>query len=63
MRDLEIAQKDHFLDVKFTYCYQALIKIKILNKPSEIVGDPDIFMIGNVMRMKRNKGLYDLERL
>lgn len=79
-RDLEIAQKDHFLDVQFTYCYQALIKIgiavlakkggvkvrsvmghhiKILNKLSEILGDPDIFMIGNVMRMKRNKGLYD----
>ena len=81
VRDLEIAQKDQFLDVRFTYCYQALIKIgmavlakkagvkvrsvmghhiKILDALSEILGDPDIFTIGNAMRMKRNKGLYDV---
>ena len=33
--------------------------IKILNKLSEIMGNPDIFTIGNAMRMKRNKDLYD----
>lgn len=80
VRDLEIAHKDQFTEVKFTYCYQAFIKIgmavlakkggvrvrsvtghhiKILNKLSEIVGNPDIFTIGNAMRMKRNKDLYD----
>ncbi|MDE2010363.1 MAG: hypothetical protein KGJ09_09860 [Candidatus Omnitrophica bacterium] len=79
-RDYGIAQKDQYLDVKFTYCYQALIKIgiavlakkagvkvrsvmghhvKILEKLSEILNDEDIFTIGNAMRMKRNKGLYD----
>ncbi len=80
VRDLNIARKDQFREVKFTYCYQALIKIgmavlakkggvkvrgimghhvKILNKLSEMLGDPDIFTIGNVMRMKRNRDLYD----
>jgi len=79
-RDLDIAQKDQFREVQFTYCYQALIKIgmavlakkgrvkvrsvighhvKILNKLSEILGDQDIFTVGNAMRMKRNKDLYD----
>ena len=33
--------------------------IKILNKLSEIMANPDIFIIGNAMRMKRNKELYD----
>lgn len=80
VRDIEIARKDSFLEVKFTYCYQALIKVgiavlakkggvkvrsvmghhvKILNKLSEILDDADIFIIGNAMRMKRNKDLYD----
>ncbi|HLD87992.1 MAG TPA: hypothetical protein VI955_01560 [Candidatus Omnitrophota bacterium] len=80
VRDLDIARKDQFREVQFTYCYQALIKIgmavlakkggvkvrsvmghhvKILNKLSEILGDPDIFTVGNAMRMKRNKDLYD----
>ena len=80
VRDLEIAREDKFTEVRFTYCYQALIKIgmavlaqkggvkvrsimghhiKILNKLSEILGNPDIFTIGNAMRMKRNKDLYD----
>ncbi len=79
-RDLEIARKDQFIEVKFTYCYQALIKIgmavlakkggvkvrsvaghhiKILSKLSEVMGNPDIFIVGNAMRMKRNKDLYD----
>jgi hypothetical protein len=78
-RDLNIARKDQFREVKFTYCYQALIKIgialqakngvkvrsvighhvKILEKLSEDLSDPDIFTIGNAMRMKRNKDLYD----
>ena len=80
VRDLDIAQKDQFAEVKFTYCYQAYIKrgkaviakkggvkvrsvmrhhVKILNKLSELLSDPDILTIGNVMRMKRNKDLYD----
>ncbi|MBF0479030.1 MAG: hypothetical protein HQL26_06070 [Candidatus Omnitrophica bacterium] len=80
VRDLDIARKDQFEEVQFTYCYQALIKIgiavmaknggvkvrsvmghhiKILEKLSEILGDPDVFTIGNAMRMKRNKDLYD----
>lgn len=79
-RDFNIAQKDPFLEVRFTYCYQALIKIgiavlakkgsekvrsvsghhvKILNKMSEILNDPDIFTIDNAIRMKRNKDVYD----
>ena len=78
-RDLNIARKDQFREVQFTYCYQALIKtgmalqayngvkvrsiighhVKILEKLSEILGDPDVFTIGNAMRMKRNKDLYD----
>ena len=29
LRDLEIAQKDKFHEVRFTYCYQALIKAGI----------------------------------
>ena len=28
-RDYDIAENDGYLDVKFTYCYQALIKIGI----------------------------------
>ena len=80
VRDLDIARKDQFREVQFTYCYQAFIKIgmavlakkdgakvrsvighhvKILNKLSDILGDPDIFTVGNAMRMKRNKDLYD----
>lgn len=78
-RDLNIAQKDQFREVQFTYCYQALIKIgiavqakngvkvrsivghhiKILEKLSENLSDPDVLRVGNVMRIKRNKGLYD----
>ena len=34
--------------------------IKILEKFSEILNDPDVLTIGNVMRLKRNKGLYDV---
>lgn len=80
VRDFNIAKKDSFTEVQFTYCYQALIKIgiallakrgsvkvrsvpghhvKILSKLSEILGDADIFTLGNAMRMKRNRDLYD----
>lgn len=79
-RDLDIARDDQFREVKFTYCYQALIKIgiavlakkglrvrsipghhiKILEKLSEELSDPNISMIGNIMRIKRNKDLYDI---
>ena len=77
-RDLEIAAKDPFSEVRFTYGYQALIKIgtalrareglkvrsipghhvKILERMSEILKDPDILTFGNGMRMKRNQDLY-----
>lgn len=77
-RDLEIAAKDPFLEVRFTYGYQALIKIgigllareglkvrsipghhvKILERMSEILEDPDVLAFGNGMRMKRNQDLY-----
>ena len=77
-RDLEIAAKDPFPEVRFTYGYQALIKtgiallareglkirsipghhVKILERMSEILKDPDILVLGNGMRMKRNQDLY-----
>ena len=80
VRDFKIAKQDNFDEVKFSYCYQALIKagialiakkgnvkvrsipghhIKILEKMSEIMEMPDIFTIGNAMRMKRNRDFYD----
>ena len=77
-RDLEIAEKDPFPEVRFTYAFQALIKtgmalcaqegrkvrslpghhVKILERMSEILADPDILIFGNSMRMKRNQDLY-----
>ena len=77
-RDLEIAAKDPFPEVRFTYGYQALIKtgtallareglkvrsipghhVKILERMSETLNDPDILALGNGMRMKRNQDLY-----
>jgi len=77
-RDLEIAGKDPFPEVRFTYGYQALIKtgtaliareglkvrsvpghhVKILERMSEILKDPDVLVLGNGMRMKRNQDLY-----
>lgn len=77
-RDLEIAEKDPFPEVRFTYAFQALIKIgigvlarkglkirsipghhvKILERMSDSLKDPDIMTIGNAMRMKRNQDLY-----
>ena len=33
--------------------------VKILSKLSELLNAPDIFTIGNAMRMKRNKDIYD----
>lgn len=77
--DLEIARKDPFPEVRFTYSFQALIKggisliakmgnvkvrsipghhAKILEKLSEILNEPDILTMGNVMRKKRNTDLY-----
>lgn len=77
-RDLEIAAKDPFPEVRFTYAFQALIKtgiallareglkvrsvpghhVKILERMSEFLKDPDILTLGNAMRMKRNQDLY-----
>lgn len=79
-RDFEIAEKDHFVEVRFTYAYQALIKggiallakagavkvrsvpghhVKILEKTGEILKSPDVEVIGNAMRTKRNLDLYE----
>jgi hypothetical protein len=77
-RDLEIAEKDRFPEVRFTYAFQALMKVgiallareslkvrsipghhvKILERMSTILKDPDILTFGNGMRMKRNQDLY-----
>ena len=77
-RDLEIAAKDPFAEVRFTYAFQALIKVgiallareglkvrsvpghhvKILERMSELLKDPDILTLGNAMRMTRNQDLY-----
>jgi len=77
-RDLEIAEKDAFPEVRFTYAFQALVKlgiallareglkvrsipghhVKILERLSSILKDPDILTFGNSMRMKRNRDLY-----
>lgn len=32
--------------------------VKVLQKMSEILNNPDVFTIGNAMRMKRNEDLY-----
>ena len=79
LRDFKIAQEDSFTEVRFTYCYQALIKagialiaqkgkvrirsipghhIQVLRKMSELLKDPDIFTVGDAMRMKRNRDFY-----
>ncbi len=78
-RDINIAQSVSIEEVRFNYCFTALIKagiallsshnvrikstaghhIKILEKMSEILGDPLIADIGNVMRAKRNLDFYD----
>lgn len=77
-RDLSIAEKDPFAEVRFSYAFQSLIKIgiavlaseglkvrsipghhvKILERLSAALEDPDILTIGNAMRMKRNQDLY-----
>ena len=79
LHDLEIARKDPFPEVRFTYSFQSLIKaglaliarkgkvkvrsipghhVKILSKMSEILGDPDLFTMGDAMRTRRNTNLY-----
>ena len=78
-RDLEIARKDKFSEVRFYYSFQAVIKAgisllgkvgkvkvrsmpghhaMILKKMSEILHAPDILVIGNAMRTRRNNDLY-----
>ena len=51
-RDLEIARKDPFPEVRFTYSFQ------IIEKMSEILKDPDISKFGNAMRTMRNTDFY-----
>ena len=78
-RDIDIAQSVTIEEVRFNYCFSALIKagiallssynvkikstaghhIKILEKMSEILNDPLISDIGNIMRAKRNLDFYD----
>lgn len=78
-RDIVIARKDEFLDVKFNYTYTALLKlgiallsfhqrkvksvpghhVKIIDKLAELLNDENIAELGNVMRSKRNRDLYD----
>jgi hypothetical protein len=79
LRDLKIARDDKFLEVKFTYAYQALFKagvalvavkgkhkvrsvpghhVEVLKALSRLLDDPDVFDVGNAMRMKRNLDLY-----
>lgn len=79
LRDLKIAKEDRFLEVKFTYAYQALFKagvaliaresgqkvrsvpghhVEVLKAMSRLLKEPDIFVVGNAMRMKRNQDLY-----
>jgi L-lactate utilization protein LutC len=77
-RDVKISQEDEHTEVRFTYAYQALIKlgivllasegvrvrsipghhIKILEELSRILSNPDISIMGNRMRKKRNQDLY-----
>jgi len=78
-RDLAIAKKDKYPEVRFQYAYQALLKagitilakqggvkvrsapghhIQVLKKFSELVNNPDVFTIGNIMRQKRNIDIY-----
>jgi hypothetical protein len=79
LRDLKIARDDKFLEVKFTYAYQALFKagvaliaaktgqkvrsvpghhVEVLKAMAQLLHDPDVFDMGNAMRMKRNLDLY-----
>lgn len=78
LRDHEIACKDDFKEVRFTYAYTTLVKIgiavlsvhqmrvrsvmghhaKLISKMAELLENETIEVIGNVMRMKRNKDLY-----
>jgi hypothetical protein len=82
-RDLVIAEKDPFPEVRFSYAFQALIKtgiavlaseglkvrsipghhVKILERMSAALDDPDILTLGNAMRMKRNQDLYGAGQL
>jgi len=79
LRDIDIAEKDEFLDVKFNYTYTALLKagiallsfhqrkiksapghhVKVIDKIAEFFMDDDISNLGNMMRSKRNRDLYD----
>jgi hypothetical protein len=76
--DLKIAQADPHHEVRFTYSYQALIKIaiglvasqgykvrsipghhiKLLERLSELLEDPDVLAGGDAMRRKRNDDFY-----
>lgn len=78
--NLSIARQDSFVEVRFTYAYQSLIKagiallahrgrvkvrsipghhVQLLSKMSELLHMPDVEIIGNAMRTKRNLDLYE----
>lgn len=79
VRDIDIAEKDEFLDVKFNYTYTALLKlgitllsfhqrkvksapghhVKIIDILAELLKDEEIADLGNLMRSRRNRDLYD----
>jgi hypothetical protein len=78
-RDLNIALNNSDNQVKFIFCYDALLKlaitvcafnhsrikartghhIELIEKLSEFLNNGDIKVIGDRMRMKRNRDLYD----
>ena len=60
--DLEIARKDPFPEVCFTYSFQVRSipghHAKIIEKMSEMLKDPEISTMGHAMRTRRNTDLY-----
>ena len=61
LRDLKISKEDGIPEVRFTYKVRSIPghHIAVISKMSEILKDDDVNIIGNRMRMKRNKDLYD----
>lgn len=79
LQDLDIAQNDVYLNVRFNYAYNAFIKaciallsfkgikvravpghhIKLLEMGAELLEDSNVVVMGDLMRVKRNRDLYD----